>query len=1347
MTRATKEALAYYSRPSLMTDPGDLAHLLDGLPSSIVDLCAVVQSLLLHPFDTRLYDVELSSEQRKEINIRPAAEMLARIHAMDDRPLNVPRPPQERLVGVCRDFAVLLCTLLRHQGTPARVRVGFAAYFRPPMNYDHWVTEYWNEEKDRWALVEPQIGPEQRRALAIDFDPFDIPPDKFYIAGRAWQLCRTKQARSVFFGHTTRQRGFPYIRRSLLQDLAALNKVEVLPWDIWWELGQKPDEALTPADKQLLDHLADLTTGGDERFDRLRSAYEADLQFTQPAQSRLKLLGLVEGLPAGPAPVLHPSASSRLAAFTAASPDILDAGTAIRPDRPTAFPSRALKNSPLSGRRENLARFDPASIVVRGAQQHNLKHIDVTIPRYQLVVLTGVSGSGKSSLAFDTLYAEGQRRYVESLSAYVRRYMDQMDKPKVDYIGGLSPAIAIEQKSVSKNPRSTVGTITEVMDYLRVLYSRAGTQHCPGCGQAIEPLSPQQIADRLAALPARTRFQLCAPILRSRKGDASAALRQALKDGFSRARVDGELFDLTQGVPKLKKGERHAVDLIVDRLQAPDRHNQEDQVEFRARLIDSVETALRAGKGLLSVNFPSSELQEGEEALPGAEKDLLFSEHNTCPTCEISLPKLTASLFSFNSPTGMCPDCNGLGTRLEVDPALIVEHPELSLLDGASRWYGNLRKKKNNKYWLAQLHTIADHYGTDLELPWQDLPQKFRDVLLYGSGEEKLHFTFESENEDTSWKGESVRPVRGIIFHVNRLFRQTKSDYTRRWYVSFMSQQPCPTCLGTRLCVEARFVAVGGKTLPEVSAFTIEQAYDWVVSLVEGAAAGGNGQSATHPTPGSVLSSEQMEIVGEVLKELHDRLQFMLNVGLHYLTLDRPAPTLSGGEGQRIRLASQLGCGLVGVLYILDEPSIGLHARDQRNLLDTLLQLRDMGNTVLVVEHDPETMRAADWLIDLGPGAGVLGGEVVSAGTPEQVAADPRSLTGRYLCGDLRVTAPNLGKRRQPVGWLVVRGARLFNLKSIDARFPLGVLTCVTGVSGSGKSSLIAETLFPALTRDLHGAQTTPGPHDRIDGLEQLDKVIHITQEPIGRTPRSNPVTYVKVFDEIRRVFASTPEARLRGYKPDRFSFNVKGGRCEACQGHGQKKIEMHFLPDVWVTCQECKGARYNRHTLEILYKGKNIAEVLDMDVQQALQFFASHPAIARVLQTLHDVGLDYVKLGQSATTLSGGEAQRVKLAKELSRIATGRTIYILDEPTTGLHFADVQRLLDVLHRLVDAGNTVIVVEHNLDVIKTADWILDLGPEGGAAGGYIIAEGTPEQVASIQASYTGRFLQAMVQEG
>jgi len=934
----------------------------------------------------------------------------------------------------------------------------------------------------------------------------------------------------------------------------------------------------------------------------------------------------------------------------------------------------------------------------------------VRIPRNKLTVVTGVSGSGKSSLAFDTLYAEGQRRYVESLSSYARQFMDQMEKPQVDHISGLSPAVAIEQKTVSRNPRSTVGTVTEILDYLRVLFARLGMLHCPRCGRAVQPQSAQQITNQLSHLPAGRRFQLLAPLARSRKGTYAAALKAALKDGFARARINGQIVALADGIPELEKDKKHTVALLVDRLVVS--AAQEDKADFKTRLMDSIETCLKAGQGELIVAFDDEEI--------------LLSEHNSCPHCEISFSKLEPHLFSFNSPLGMCDACNGLGVVLQVDPDLGIEHPELSLLDGASRWYRDLRKKGEGAWTVRSLNSIARHYGVNLETPWKDLPEQFRNVILYGSSGEKVHFSFEMETSGGSFHGESVQDVKGVVHHINRLFRQTKSEYTRRWYMSFMSQLPCPKCNGERLNSEARFVTVADRRLPELTSWSIEALHTWVSSL---------------PV---LLNTEQSEIGMELINEIRQRLGFLRNVGLHYLTLDRPAPTLSGGEGQRIRLASQIGSGLVGVLYILDEPSIGLHARDHRALLDTLTRLRDSGNTIVAVEHDEATMRTADWIVDLGPGPGILGGELVAQGTPEEITLNPNSLTGRYLSGELRVTAPNGRHRRTPAGWLTLRRARLHNLKEIDVRFPLGALTCITGVSGSGKSSLIAHTLYPALSRLLHNAQSTPGLHDGIEGLDAVDKVINITQEPIGRNPRSNPGTYVGVLDDIRNVFASVPEARALGYNAGRFSFNVKGGRCEECAGYGFRKVEMHFLPDVWVRCKACDGRRFNHQTLNITYKDKNIADVLDMDVQQALDFFQNFPDIRRILQTLHDVGLDYIKLGQSALTLSGGEAQRVKLAKELSRISTGRTVYILDEPTTGLHFADIQHLLNVLHRLVNAGNTVIVIEHNLDVIRTADWVIDLGPEGGEKGGYITAEGTPEQVAAIPASYTGRFLHDVV---
>ena len=977
-------------------------------------------------------------------------------------------------------------------------------------------------------------------------------------------------------------------------------------------------------------------------------------------------------------------------------------------------------------------------LVIRGAQQHNLKDIDLALPRHKLVVVTGVSGSGKSSLAFDTLYAEGQRRYVESLSSYARQFLGQMEKPKVDFIGGLSPAIAIEQKAVSKNPRSTVGTVTEIYDYLRVLFARVGTPHCPQCGRPVHAQSAQMIVDQIAQLPAGSRFQVLAPVVRGRKGTHEDVLGQAQTDGYVRARIDGVPVELTERV-RLAKTKKHDIEIVVDRLVVPDPSDpdaadtQRDKgaVEqaFRTRLTDSVETALRLAAGLVSVD-----VTEGEA--------LTFSEQNACPTCGISFPELSPQMFSFNSPHGMCPECNGLGTKVEFDPELFVD-PDKSIAEGGVRPWGEVGKKKSSGIYRSAVQ-ITQQFGHTLDTPWRELSDACQQAILFGG----VRVTWASESDRGKWQGEWE--TEGVVNATRRRYLQTKSEYMRRWYMKFMRQQSCTTCQGRRLRPEATATTLAGRSIQDVTGLSICDALAWVESLwPDGQPDRVESQigcsEADRSRAGSPLTLEQFEIAEEVLKEIRERLQFMLNVGLHYLTLERSAPTLSGGEGQRIRLASQIGCGLVGVLYILDEPSIGLHQRDNRRLLDTLEQLRDMGNTVLVVEHDAETMLTADWIVDLGPGAGVRGGWVVAEGTPQAIMDNPRSLTGRYLSGEIEVVSPN---GRRPVGeqWLTIVGARQNNLQDLTVRFPIGVFTCVTGVSGSGKSSLISQTLHPALAQALHRSQQQPGRHERLEGLDtsQVDKVINITQDPIGRTPRSNPATYVGVYTHIREIFSQVPEAKARGYKPGRFSFNVKGGRCEACQGHGRKKIEMHFLPDVWVMCDVCHGTRFNRETLQIQFKGTNIADVLDMDVNEALEHFGNIPKIQRRLQTLGDVGLGYIKLGQSATTLSGGEAQRVKLAKELSRVSTGDTIYILDEPTTGLHFADIQKLLDVLHRLTDAGNTVIVIEHNLDVIKTADWIVDLGPEGGEGGGRVVAQGTPESVAHKSHSYTGRFLQRIL---
>jgi len=937
-------------------------------------------------------------------------------------------------------------------------------------------------------------------------------------------------------------------------------------------------------------------------------------------------------------------------------------------------------------------------LIIRGASQHNLKHIDLEIPRDKLVVITGLSGSGKSSLAFDTIYAEGQRRYVESLSAYARQFLELMSKPEVDSITGLSPAISIEQRTAHKNPRSTVGTVTEIHDYLRLLFARVGHPHCWQCGKEIQSQTVQQIVDQVMALPRGTRFAVLAPVVRGRKGEYRRELEQLNKAGFVRARIDGKVYELSDNI-QLDRNQKHHIDVYVDRLVL-------DPEKIKTRLADSIETALRQAEGIVRIEL----IDSGQTHT--------FSEKFACPDCGTSFPEISPRLFSFNNPYGACPVCDGLGTKMYFDPELIVPDPSLNLRQGAIVPWA---KRVNSAFFMEMLLSLARHYKFDINTPWKKLPKDVRQKILYGSGEDRIEFSVRME--DRVWKDK--RPFEGIIPNLDRRFRETGSESMREELQRFMNIRPCPACKGARLKPETLNIKVAGKNIAQISKMSISQAAEFFKQLV--------------------LSPKEMEIARRILKEIKERLQFLLNVGLGYLTLDRGSATLAGGESQRIRLATQVGSGLVGVLYILDEPSIGLHPRDNRRLLDTLIALRDLGNTVIVVEHDEATIRSADWVIDMGPGAGVQGGRVVAAGPPEKIMQDENSLTGAYLSGRMEIAVP---ARRTPPGdrWLLLKGCQANNLKNIDVRFPLGLFTCITGVSGSGKSTLLIDTLYRLLAQKLYFSREPAGKVRQLLGLEHIDRVIDIDQSPIGRTPRSNPATYTGLFTHIREVFSMVPEARLRGYKAGRFSFNVKGGRCEACEGDGLIKIEMHFLPDVYVQCDICHGKRYNRETLEIQYKGKNISEVLAMTVDEAFEFFANIPLVRDKLQTLKEVGLGYLQLGQSATTLSGGEAQRIKLSRELSKRATGRTLYILDEPTTGLHFADVQKLLDVLRRLTSEGNTVIVIEHNLEVIKTADWLIDLGPEGGDQGGEIIAQGPPEEVAKVKNSHTGQFLQKILFE-
>jgi len=943
-------------------------------------------------------------------------------------------------------------------------------------------------------------------------------------------------------------------------------------------------------------------------------------------------------------------------------------------------------------------------IIIKGAREHNLKNVDLELPRDKLIVMTGLSGSGKSSLAFDTIYAEGQRRYVESLSSYARQFLGQMDKPDVDYIDGLSPAISIDQKTTSRNPRSTVGTVTEIYDYLRLLYARAGTPHCPECGREITQQTVDQIVDKVQELPERTRIQVLAPVIRGRKGEYRQLLEDMLKQGFMRARIDGKMCELEEP-PKIAKNNKHTIEIVVDRLAV--------RPDMQKRLTDSLETAMKLAGGLVIINVLARE--EGEQ-----EQDMLFSQNYACPDCGISIEELTPRLFSFNNPYGACPTCSGLGTLMKFDPAIVIPDRSLSLSGGAIAVSNWSKSGDEDSMTHMIISALAKHYDFSLDTPIKDLPEGIEDILLYGTKGEKIKIAYERE----SGKGEFMAPFEGIITNLERRYRETQSESMKEYLEACMSATPCPACNGQRLKREALAVTVGGISIAEMCAMPVAQARDFIKNL--------------H------LTEKQAMIAGQILREIDSRLGFLNDVGLSYLTLSRAAATLSGGEAQRIRLATQIGSSLMGVLYILDEPSIGLHQRDNQKLLGTLKHLRDIGNTLIVVEHDEETMREADYLVDIGPGAGENGGRIIAAGTAEDIMNEPGSITGAFLSGRRKVAVPE--KRRTPTGWLKVRNARANNLKGIDVQFPLGVISCVTGVSGSGKSSLVNEILFKKLSHELNRSRLRAGAHDGIDGIEQLDKIIAIDQSPIGRSPRSNPATYTGVFDLIRDVFAATTDAKTRGYKPNRFSFNVKGGRCEACAGDGILKIEMHFLPDVYVPCDVCKGRRYNRETLEVRYKGKNIYEVLDMTVDEAVDFFAPLPRIANKLQTLKDVGLGYIKIGQPSTTLSGGEAQRIKLATELSRRATGRTLYVLDEPTTGLHMADVQQLDSVLQKLADAGNTLVVIEHNLDIIKTADYIIDMGPEGGDQGGTVVAEGTPEQVAEVEGSYTGLFLKPYLEQ-
>ena len=1304
--------LSFYKTHSVMTNPGKYTYLYDDLPDDLETLFKIINNVLLHRDDAReLYGA--SSIQNREVFMRTMEKRLARIVELDPASLTIEREIKDKQLSLCRDFAVFLTSILRHKGYAARTRAGYGAYFvmDPPYRGDHWVTEYWNETDSRWVLIDANIGgseleimvEQMKRPLKPGINFTDIKPnDEFYLAPYSWLACRSSEIDSKLYRHNGQWYGWPMLRGNLLHDFQALNNLEMGIFDYWDDLHAKPESEMKTKDREQLDRIAEVCLDPDNTFNEMRELFEEHPR-TQVLYSRLHLIGLTSEGDVETAADLLDSDLSRLIELT-------DHATTEAESHKAGVAKKSQdEKGPDTGLDEE---FD--GITILGARQNNLKNIDVRIPRNQMVVVTGVSGSGKSSLALDTIYAEGQRRYVESLSTYARQITRQMQKPDVDKVEGLNPAIAIEQRRINPDSRTTVGSITEVLDYLRVLFARTGRMHCPQCGRAVDPQTTQSISNRLVLLPGGTHFFILAPLNRFGRLETVVAIERVREQGYTRIRVANKIIGIDEHVSGRNLYKDEEIDVIIGEFTVPVSEDEKVQHEFLELVQDGVDSSIDIGKGIIHILLDQEELR--------------LSGDNVCPSCNLTLPRLEPRLLNHNTIFGMCLECSGYGLQLQVDPELIITRPDRSILDNASefRLISNIRTSSST-YWKRYIQGIADFYNADLELPWKDLPEGFRRTLIYGSEGKEIHIEFGAESETGSFQVSRTREIQGAIHHINRLYRQTKSEGSRDYYRQFMRQQPCPSCNGERLNKEARFVTLANRRFPEITDRNIGELLEWIKHLK------------------SRLSQHQMMIAEELISEIEQRLSFICEVGLHYLTLNRPGPTLSGGEAQRIRLASQIGTELKGILYVLDEPTIGLHARDHQALLNLLEHLRDSGNTVLIVEHDADTMHRADWLIDIGPGAGVNGGEIVAYGTPEEVMANPDSVTGRYLSGDTEVLS-NVGLTvRKPSKWINLKGARLHNLKFLDVRFPLGILICVTGVSGSGKSSLISQTLSPALSRELHNTKDVPGPFDQLTGTGQLKRVIHITQAPIGRNPRSNPGTYVGVLNPVRKLFASTDQAQEFNYPEGYFSFNSKGGRCESCEGYGATKVRMHFMADLWIPCQDCEGKRFSKKILDVQYHGRNIADVLDMDVNESHQFFNDIPVIERKLRTLIDVGLGYIKLGQSATTLSGGEAQRVKLAKELSRAEKGNTLYILDEPTVGLHFADIQKLLDILDKLVDSGNTVIVIEHNLDVIRSADWIIDLGPEGGDEGGWLVAEGSPKDIAESENSYTGLHLKQIIQ--
>ncbi len=1228
----------YYSAQSDFTTPGKHEAKYAVLPHEVKPLVDAVQGLLIHPAEAELYGVKLNNRRiNSEEQLRTAEQMLDTLFSLDPSPIVKKRDPENKLVGICRDHCVLLASFLRYRGIPSRVRSGFAGYFDSDIpNETHNILEYFDKDENRWVAVDPQVDEKQAQKHGISLNTMDIEIGRDFLTGaQAWKYAVEKRINPDDYGYNKKWKGMKVLKSSLMQDFSCMNKIELLPWDIWGEINSKGIGDLSREDRSFLDETAFIINDTDDDVSKLVSHYDKSV-YSDEVNSKLKLLGI--------------SGNITYADTGGLSGDIENElfGKVITGKEIAGFWDCGVKEIGTDGN----------VISIRGAIQNNLKNVDVDIEKNKLTVITGVSGSGKSSLAFDTVYAEGRRLYMQSVSSYARRFIGQSEKPHVRRISGISPTIAIEQKSIGRNPRSTVGSITDIYDYLRMLFSGIGIRHCPSCGRSVEEFSPGRLSGLLSRLEEGTHFKI-------------GPFRELESKNYT--------VPFTQGIG-----------------------------DFHLELEEEIRAIYSGNGGKIKVEIPGKLTR-------------VFTDKSVCPYCDIKIPELKQGSFNHNGPDGACPVCGGLGVNMTVDPELIITDGSLSLLDGASPYYGNLRTREKNANWMVgEVFAAAEGMDVDLEKPWNELPREYRDTVLYGSNGKKYTYTYEMSKRGR--QGKLHREVSGAVFNINRLFKNTNSEEGRAFLEQFMRKEKCGTCGSEKIGPEARYVTVDGKRYPEISSMSVGKISEWINALP------------------ARLSVYDMKLVGDILPEINQRLNSLLKVGLHYLTLDREAPTLSGGEGQRIRLATQLGSGLSGIIYVLDEPSAGLHPADHEPLIETMLELRNGMNTVIVVEHDEQTMKKADAIIDMGPGAGMTGGEVISSGSPQEIMSDPNSLTGKYLSGIKKVAVKKTARRKWS-GSIRLYGACKNNLKNVDVEIPLGVITSVTGVSGSGKSSLVAGTLFPALSNFIGDNTEIPANLKKAEGFDGVDRIINVNQAPIGRNSRSNPATYTEIFDDIRKIFAGTEAAKKKKFKEGWFSFNSKNGQCDECGGLGEKEIEMQFMPDVKVLCPECNGKRYKKKILDIEFRGRNIADVLDMEVGEAYELFLDCPALERKLKTMCDVGLEYIKLGQSAVTLSGGEAQRLKLVKELGRESGGKTLYILDEPTTGLHFEDIGKLLGILDRLADNGNTVLLIEHNMDVVAYSDWVIDMGPVGGVNGGYIVGKGTPEDIAGNTESATGKYLE------